>query len=158
MKWLNSVTGATVPVIKFQYRKINVDLAFAAADSPWLNSSVDDAYFDNMANYTRAWALREHNISSRGGLRVCEQLRRDLADHQEEFAETLRILKTWAKVRGIYKSIFGYLNGVSLAIMLSRVIRLAYDKGELESSEKLEARVHHLFCAFFEYYSSYDWS
>ena len=40
---------------------------------------------------------------------------------KEAFSWTLKIIKTWAKRRGIYGFNFGYLNGISIIIMLAKV-------------------------------------
>ena len=41
--------------------------------------------------------------------------------NKEVFSFTLRILKAWAKARGIYSANFGYLNGITITIMLALV-------------------------------------
>ena len=41
--------------------------------------------------------------------------------NKSTFSMALKIIKTWAKRRGIYGFNFGYLNGISLVIMLLKV-------------------------------------
>ena len=38
------------------------------------------------------------------------------------FSEATKILKIWAKRRGIYSFNLGYLNGISIMIMVARVM------------------------------------
>jgi poly(A) polymerase Pap1 len=40
----------------------------------------------------------------------------------------LKIIKFWAKERGIYSSNFGYLNGITLTIMLAYVERILFSQ------------------------------
>ena len=41
-----------------------------------------------------------------------------MINDKEAFSWSLLIIKTWTKQRGIYGFNFGYLNGISLVIML----------------------------------------
>ena len=62
------------------------------------------------------------------------------------FQNALRFIKLWAKLRGIYGISKGYFGGISLAIMLAKVV-LLYPSA---SSETL------VFC-FFKLFSSWNW-
>jgi poly(A) polymerase Pap1 len=42
----------------------------------------------------------------------------DMIEDKKCFSMALRIVKLWAKSRGVYGFNFGYLNGISLVIML----------------------------------------
>ena len=50
--------------------------------------------------------------------------------NKEVFSWALKIIKYWAKVRGIYGYNFGYLNGISIIIMLVKAMK------ELQPEEK----------------------
>lgn len=51
------------------------------------------------------------------GWRTCDAMVNMIED-RDTFTWALRILKQWARNRGIYGFNFGYLNGISLVIML----------------------------------------
>ena len=44
-----------------------------------------------------------------------------IVKNKEVFSFTLRMLKAWAKARGIYSTNFGYFNGITLTIMLAYI-------------------------------------
>ncbi|PGH15944.1 hypothetical protein AJ79_02111 [Helicocarpus griseus UAMH5409] len=59
-----------------------------------------------------------------------------------------RIIKTWAKHRGIYSSKFGYLGGVHITMMLSRLLKhLPPNSGSVAD----------ILCTFFNYYGNFNW-
>ena len=57
------------------------------------------------------------NYMSFSGWRTCQCLLEMISDY-EVFSSTLKIIKRWAKQRGLYGFNFGYLNGISIVIML----------------------------------------
>lgn len=73
----------------------------------------DGSFFENF-HYVMT---DKANISSFRGWSNCYCLYNMIKD-KEAFSWALRIIKIWAKKRGIYGFNFGYLNGISLIIML----------------------------------------
>ena len=59
------------------------------------------------------------NIFSFRGWSNCYTISGLIKD-KECFSWSLKIIKTWAKRRGIYGFNYGYLNGISLIIMLAK--------------------------------------
>ena len=51
------------------------------------------------------------------GWKTCSEMLA-MIDNKEVFRQALRIVKLWARRRGIYGFNLGYLNGISLVIML----------------------------------------
>lgn len=43
---------------------------------------------------------------------------------QENFKQTLRIIKVWAKNRGLSSNAMGFLGGISWAIMLAKICQI----------------------------------
>ena len=53
-------------------------------------------------------------------------------EYKQAFGHSLKIIKLWAKRRGLYGFNFGYLNGISLTIMLIKALQyLARDSQKL---------------------------
>jgi poly(A) polymerase len=46
------------------------------------------------------------------------------ANQQENFKQTLRLIKVWAKNRGISSNGMGFLGGISWAIMLAKICQI----------------------------------
>lgn len=69
--------------------------------------------------------MEKANIMSFRGWSNCKILH-DLIREKETFSWALKIIKTWAKKRGIYGFNFGYLNGISIIIMLVKVNNLLF--------------------------------
>jgi poly(A) polymerase Pap1 len=62
-----------------------------------------------------------------------------------------RFVKTWAQQRGIYSARFGYLGGIHITLLLSRVCKLLFrDAGAITAAD--------IICTFFNHYSNdFDW-
>jgi hypothetical protein len=61
-----------------------------------------------------------------------------------------RFIKVWAKQRGIYSSKFGYLGGIHITLMLSRICKLLFlDAGAITAVD--------IICMFFNHYANFEW-
>ena len=114
---LSAKTDAYVPVITFKLDEIEFDLLCACMSI----QSIPDNFnvFDD--NILRN--LDQKSILSLNGTRVTDMILA-LVPNVVAFRITLRCIKLWAKRRGIYSNVIGYLGGVSWAILTARVCQL----------------------------------
>ncbi|KAL7629033.1 hypothetical protein AAE478_000551 [Parahypoxylon ruwenzoriense] len=76
-------------------------------------------------------------------------LRRTIPDF-DVFKVAYRLIKCWAKRRGIYAAKFGYLGGIQISILLSRLCKLLSHEGKSVS-------VPTVLTTFFYHYAGFDW-
>eukprot|EP00730_Choanoeca_flexa_P015774 TRINITY_DN7320_c0_g1_i1.p1 TRINITY_DN7320_c0_g1~~TRINITY_DN7320_c0_g1_i1.p1 ORF type:complete len:574 (+),score=106.39 TRINITY_DN7320_c0_g1_i1:123-1844(+) len=118
---LHAVPAAFVPAIKLEFDGIEMDLLFARLNMERLPATVDLSQLD-LRN------LSEECIRSVNGCRVTDTLLSLVPCEIEEFRLALRVIKLWAKKRGIYSNALGYLGGVHLAILVARTAIAAKDE------------------------------
>ncbi|PGH28262.1 hypothetical protein AJ80_00153 [Polytolypa hystricis UAMH7299] len=69
--------------------------------------------------------------------------------HPATFRRLHRLIKAWAKQRGIYSSKFGYLGGIHITLLLSRLFKLLPYSTSISPADIL--------CTFFNHYANFDW-
>ena len=114
---LRPVPDAFVPVIKFCFDGIDIDLVFARLAL----KEVDDA--QDLSDPMLLRNLDQKCVRSLNGCRVTDEILKQVPN-VENFRLTLRCIKLWAKKHGIYSNVMGYLGGVSWAMLVARVCQL----------------------------------
>lgn len=114
------VTDAFVPIIKFEYSGISIDLIFSRiatlkqlpADPKW-----------NLNDNNLLRGLDEPELRSLNGTRVTDDIV-NLVPEPATFRVALRTIKLWAQRRAIYANIMGFPGGVAWAMLVARVCQL----------------------------------
>lgn len=121
---VNPVPNAHIPIVKIIYDGVPIDIVYTSI--PYLNAIDQNFDIDNDYHMERLLSPEfkdEKTAHSLNGKRVTDSILRSVPDI-ETFKCALTYLKYWAKVRGIYGNIYGYLSGVSLAILTARICQL----------------------------------
>eukprot|EP01048_Picozoa_sp_COSAG05_P003060 COSAG05_NODE_136_length_16902_cov_21.052312_13_plen_818_part_00 len=123
---LMAVPDAYVPCIKLRFDGVAVDLTFAnlglaslpaqaASRANW-TSGIDCITAKNLPDL----ACDAPSLRSVSGVRATRALL-ELVPDVAIFRQTLRLVKSWAKLRGIYGNTVGFWGGMSWAILTAKV-------------------------------------
>ncbi|XP_067943275.1 poly(A) polymerase type 3-like [Watersipora subatra] len=114
---LLAVEEAYVPVIKIAFDGIGVHLTYARLAKPSIPEDLTLQDSKILRN------LETKCVRGLDGPRVTDEILRQVPSW-ENFRLTLRAVKLWAKRKGIYSNVLGFLGGVSWAILVARVCQL----------------------------------
>lgn len=115
--YVRGVRSAYVPVLKTKVHGIELDILFSRLS---LKSIPID---QDLSDTNLLKGLDLSCVRSLNGCRVTDDILR-LVPNKESFRLALRAIKLWAKRRGIYSNVLGYLGGVSWAILTARTCQL----------------------------------
>jgi len=136
---LQTVENAKVPLMRFRFSGISVDLTYAQLPSR------DAVKAINISSPQYLRRLDSRSWKSLSGVRVNEQIVQ-LVPNQEKFQVLLRSIKLWARRRGLHCHLLGFFAGIHLAILAAYVCQRcpnATDNG--------------LFTMFFEIFAHWPW-
>jgi poly(A) polymerase len=114
---LTPVIDAYVPIIKFEYSGISIDLIFAQLDIPQVPKDL------TLLNTSLLRGVDEASLRSLNGTRVTDEIL-ELVPQKATFRTALRGIKLWAQKRAIYANIMGFPGGVAWAMLVARVCQL----------------------------------
>ncbi|KAH7354069.1 Poly(A) polymerase pla1 [Plectosphaerella cucumerina] len=117
---LSMVQDAFVPIIKFEFNGISIDLIFSRIAS--LKQLPKEKNW-NLKDSNLLRGLDEAELRSLNGTRVTDEII-DLVPEPSTFRLALRAIKLWAQRRAIYANIMGFPGGVAWAMLVARVCQL----------------------------------
>lgn len=115
---ITPVPDAYTPVLKFCFSGVEIDLLFARLAVRCIPDSWVGLEADSVLKHTDEKTARSLN-----GNRVADMILK-LVPNKVVFRTALRFIKHWAKVRGVYSNVLGYLGGISWAILVARCCQL----------------------------------
>mmetsp|Transcript_5326 Transcript_5326/g.15900 ORF Transcript_5326/g.15900 Transcript_5326/m.15900 type:complete len:571 (-) Transcript_5326:522-2234(-) len=138
---LVAVPDAFVPVIKFKYSGVQIDLI-----SGFLATEIIPRELDLVeCGSTILSGLDDASQLGINAVRLSHKIL-SMVPNEEFFRQTLRAVTLWARKRSVYSNILGYLGGVSWTIMTARICMMhPYDEPSV------------LLLRFFQTYSAWDW-
>lgn len=114
---LSPVHDAFVPIIKFKFNSISIDLIFARLN---LSSVSKDLTLEDN-NLLRG--MDEVNLRCLNGTRVTDEILQ-LVPKGAVFKGALRAIKLWAQRRAVYANVMGFPGGVAWAMLVARICQL----------------------------------
>ncbi|CAL5215259.1 unnamed protein product [Lathyrus oleraceus] len=114
---LRPVPGARVPVMGFKFNDVSMDLLYANLSLWVIPEDLDLSQESILQN------ADEKSVLSLNGCRVTDQIL-NLVPNVQNYRTTLRCIKLWAKRRGIYSNVIGFLGGINWALLVARICQL----------------------------------
>jgi poly(A) polymerase len=134
-----AVPEAFTPVLKFTIDSQAIDMVFAAPSLPFLPVSLD------ILDPRVLRGMDEASVRSINGPRVAEWILR-LVPNIDHFCAALRVIKYWARQRGLYSNMLGFLGGINYAILVAQICQLFVRACPFTLVQK-----------FFEVFAMWDW-
>ncbi|KAI3522647.1 hypothetical protein L1887_00594 [Cichorium endivia] len=107
---IHCVKDAKVPLMRFKFEGISIDLPYAQLKVTTVPENVD------ILNSMFLNGIDETSWKSLSGVRANNSILQHVPDIKI-FQELLRCVKLWAKRRGVYGNLFGFFGGVHLAVL-----------------------------------------
>jgi len=138
--------NAHTPLIKLNFSSIDLDLLFCVIDDPPGFKRPGRLTVNDLSNDDILLKADDQTARSINGVRVAKKLL-ELVPNINRFRLALRFIKFWARRRGVYSNIMGYMGGVAWSICVARICQLYPNF----SSSQIVHR-------FFKWYASWNWT
>lgn len=142
---IRRVRAHTGTMLELDVQGIKVDLQYAPAHAI---AETWPAVLELPAS-NPVWAVSTQTLNKLKAVRDLDYVRRSVPDIVS-FRIACRLIKEWAKRRGIYAAKYGYLGGIQSTILLARVYKLL-------AREEAVVSVPDLLTTFFNHYARFDW-
>lgn len=115
------VENAAVPILTFDWEGINIDLLFAQLNSPSVPPNFD---IDNDAVLSGVDSATEKSLNGPRVTNLIAALVSGTEERYQTFLSVVRLVRKWAKGRGLYSNKMGYWGGVNINIAVALVLQL----------------------------------
>ncbi|KAL9190148.1 hypothetical protein ACHAXT_007359 [Thalassiosira profunda] len=115
------VENAAVPILTFDWEGINIDLLFARLNTPSIPPNFD---IDADAVLSGVDPATEKSLNGPRVTNLIAALAGGTDERYQTFLTVVRLVRKWAKSRGLYSNKMGYWGGVNINIAVALVLQL----------------------------------
>lgn len=115
------VENAAVPILTFDWEGINIDLLFARLNMPSVPPNFD---IDNDMVLSGVDSATEKSLNGPRVTNLIAALVSGTDKRYQTFLTVVRLVRKWAKSRGLYSNKMGYWGGVNINIAVALVLQL----------------------------------
>ncbi|KAL3804232.1 hypothetical protein ACHAW5_011152 [Stephanodiscus triporus] len=115
------VENAAVPILTFDWEGVNIDLLFARLASPSVPPGID---IDDDAILSGVDPATEKSLNGPRVTNLIAALAGGTEERYRTFLYVVRLVRKWAKCRGLYSNKMGYWGGVNINIAVCLVLQL----------------------------------
>ncbi len=124
---------------------VQIDLLLSIITQDFMRKNPD--FFEADANDDIYVPTNPQELRSINGYRTAIYLGKKYVDKYKNYRAALKAIKLWAKMKGIYSQIYGYLGGAAFSIMLAKICQLYPNYSALQLLDR-----------FFFIYANWVWS
>ena len=115
------IENTAVPILTFDWEGINIDLLFARLSTPSVPRNFD---IDNDLVLSGVDSATEKSLNGPRVTNLIAALMSGTTERYQTFLSVVRLVRKWAKSRGLYSNKMGYWGGVNINIAVALVLQL----------------------------------